>query len=676
MNTPLRKESALDNPSGNGKATVRGTLIFAAAFFWLIAPIAVFFIFHKPFPAETWDRLREMAADLLAAGWILWIAIGIGRPFFQGDPIPLLERIALSGALGLGVLGLSVLGIVWAGIPAGAAVSLLCIILTLVVSVPLIRGIAGFVKQRPQHNLDHGAFSLFLGCFAGLSLLLSLGIALAPPAAWDALVYHLRLPQQILAEGSLKVGGDSLFRELPQNAEMLFTAAMALTGRAESAAVLGWGAACLALLGMTGTARRMGLRHALLPAALLLSGDTLARSMGWGYVDWISALFGYCALCAISHREKHGVWTAYAGLFAGFAAGTKYTAGIIFAVLILSVFSLRNWKDFLSGVVGLSAGFFLAFLPWIFRGIAFFGNPLPPLLDSGSLAEIKMAFFTGQPLGDAWWMAVVMPFLQSTIGIYGAMPFGVTIGPLLFAFLPGALVRRGGDRPADASLLKLCGLCALLFWAACGVGAFFSASLIQPRLYLSLFPGLALLAAYGFEGLWNIRLAKIRIGAAAAALGALVLAAQAGGFFQSWIGSGIPAYLTGSQTRTAYLENNLGWYMRAMDSIRSLPDGSKVLTLWEPRGFYCAQSCTEDATIDRWYLAMRSGKTVEEILAGWREQGITHVLLFDTGAEFERAGRSEYSPSDWEMLERLQTLLREVERFGGGYTLYLLSADE
>jgi hypothetical protein len=672
----MRKEAEPENPARDGKIDLRSGLLFTAAFFWLIAPIAVFFIFHKPFPSETWDRLREMAVDLLAAGWMLWIAVGIGWLFFKDCAIPLLERIVLSGGLGLGVLGLGVLGLAWAGIPAGAAVFILFILLTLVVSVPLIRGVAGYVKQSPRLNFEGGAFSLFLGCFTGLSILLSLGIALAPPAAWDALVYHLRLPQQILAEGSLQITGDSLFRELPQNAEMLFTAAMALTGRAESAAVLGWGAACLALLGLAGTARRMGLRHSLLPAALLLSGDTLARSMGWGYVDWISALFGYCALCAVSHREKHGLWIAYAGVFAGFAAGTKYTAGIIFAVLLLSIFQPRNWKTFLQQAAVLTAGFFLAFLPWILRGFTFFGNPLPPLLDSGSLAEIKMAFFTGRPLAEAWWMAAVMPFLQSTIGIYGAMPFGVTIGPLLFAFLPGAMARRGGDRPVDGILLKLGGLCALLFWAACGAGAFFSASLIQPRLYLSLFPGIALLAAYGFEGLWNIRLAKIRVGAAAAALGALVLAAQAGGFFQSWIGSGVPAYLTGSQTRTTYLENNLGWYMRAMDAIRALPDDSKVLTLWEPRGFYCAQSCLEDATIDRWYLAMRSGKTAEEILAGWRAQGITHVLLFDTGAEFERAGRSEYSPSDWEALERLQALLPVVETFGGGYTLYLLSADE
>ncbi len=204
------------------------------------------------------------------------------------------------------------------------------------------------------------------------------------------------------------------------------------------------------------------------------------------------------------------------------------------------------------------------------------------------------------------------------------------------------------------------------------MGGFFSFSLIQPRLYMALFPWISLLAAYGFEGLWAIRLAKIRLGAVAAVLTCLVLAVQAAGFAQSWVSAGIPNYLAGSQTRTDFLENNLGWYMRAMDSAESLPEGSRVLMLWEPRGFYCGQICTEDATLDRWYLAMRTGLTADEILAQWSAEGWTHILIFDSGADFERAGRTEYSASDWEALEKMLGSLPLVKQFGDGYTLYLI----
>jgi hypothetical protein len=662
-----QESSSAGSPAGE-KITVRSVLAFIAASLWVIVPIAVFYIFHKPFPAATWERIRDALVDLSAAGWILWIAVGIGRPFFRDREIFIPERMALSGALGLGALALLFLATAWAGIMTRAAVLILCAGLTLLVSIPMARGIVEFLKHRPRPAIGRGAFPLILACFIAGSLLLSLGVALAPPVAWDALVYHLRVPQQILAAHSLSFPGGSLYFEMPQSGEMLFTAAMSLTGRAETAAVLGWGIGGLALLGITGMARRMGLRHTLLPAALLLSGDTLARSMGWGYVDWVSALFGFAALCAISRKETPP-WLAYAGIFAGFAAGTKYPAGIILAVLILSVLSLRKWKESLQDVVILAAGFFLAFLPWIFRGLVFFGNPLPPILDSGPLAPFQRDLFTGYPLQGAWWMAAMMPFLQSAAGANGAAPFAATIGPLLLAFIPGAFV-RGVEMPAGKTLLKLCWLSAAVFWAVCGVGGFFSELLVQPRLYLSLFPGIALLSAYGFEGLWKIRLPVFRLGAAAAVLATLVLAVQLAGFGQSWIASGVPGYLSGSLTRTEYLETNLGWYARAMDFAQGLPEGSRVLFLWEPRGLVCGQACSEDATLDRWYLAMRSGLTAEETLARWREQGWTHILLFEAGADFERIHRGEYPAADWAELDRLRALLPVVERFGDGYTVY------
>ncbi len=668
------------------KTTFRGVLVFLAAAFWVIVPIAVFYIFHKPFSpggwervgnalthlsaVGVWERLRDALADLSAAAWIVWIAVGVGRLFFQKWKMGALERTALSGAFGLGTLALLFLATAWAGIMTRTAVLAICAGLTFLVSIPMVRGIAVFLKQSPRLAIGGGAFPIILACFIGGSLLLSLGIVLAPPVAWDALVYHLRIPQQILAAHSLSFPGGSLYFEMPQSGEMLYTAAMALTGRAETAAVLGWGMGGLALLGITGLARRMGLRYSLLPAALLLSGDTLARSMGWGYVDWVSALFGFAALSAISRRENPP-WLVYAGIFAGFAAGTKYPAGIILAVLILSVLSLRKWKESLRDIVILVAAFFLAFLPWIFRGLAFFGNPLPPMLDTGPLAAFQKDLFTGHPLQGAWWMAAVIPLLQSTAGSYGAAPFATTIGPLLLAFLPGAIV-RGRHAPAGKVLLKLCWLCAAIFWVVCGVGGFFSELLVQPRLYLSLFPGIALLSAYGFEGLWKIRLPVFRLGAAAAVLGTLVLAVQLGGFSQSWIASGVPGYLSGSMTRTEYLETNLGWYTRAMDFAQALPDGSQVLMLWEPRGFYCDRVCSGDSTIDRWYLAMRSGLTAEEARTRWREEGWTHILLFNAGADFERASRREYAGRDWEGLDRFLALLPVVERFGDGYTLYSL----
>ena len=210
----------------------------------------------------------------------------------------------------------------------------------------------------------------------------------------------------------------------------------------------------------------------------------------------------------------------------------------------------------------------------------------------------------------------------------------------------------------------------IVYWVAVGAGGLFSAALTQPRVYLSLFPGIALLAARGFEGLWEIRLAKIRLGALAAVLAVLVMIVQAVSFGNFWVASGVPNFLAGAQSDQTFLENNLGWYAKAMETVRTLPGGSRVLMLWEPRGFYCGEKCQADATIDRWYLAMRLDGSAETALAAWKGEGWTYVLIFDDGAAFERAGRTDYSPPDWQELDRLRSLLTPIPSFADGYSLY------
>jgi hypothetical protein len=304
--------------------------------------------------------------------------------------------------------------------------------------------------------------------------------------------------------------------------------------------------------------------------------------------------------------------------------------------------------------------------------LAFWGDPLPPIFNAGAASALRMGFFTGSPLAFGWVATAIVPILQSTIGTYGAWPFGVTIGPLLFAFLPGALVRNEDETTPDGFLLKLFWICLIVYWAVAGVGGLFSVSLTQPRVYLALFPGIALLSARGFEGLWKIRLMKVRLGALAAVLAVVAMAAQMAGFASSWVAAGIPDYLAGALGEQAFLENNLGWYARAMESVRALPDGSSVLMLWEPRGFYCGENCLADATIDRWYLAVRLDGSAEAALAEWHREGWTYLLIFDDGEKFERAGRTEYSASDWAELDRLRGMLTPVPGFADGYSLYIL----
>jgi hypothetical protein len=651
--------------------------LLAAVFIlaWIFLILLLFFLNHKPLAAESLARFGALCLPLAGAVWILWVAEGIGRRLTGHATLNALERTALSGALGLGVISLLMLALAAAGWITGAAIAILLAVLTVVFFRESVGWLVSLAKERPILPPGPNAFSIVCGIFALATVLLSLGVALSPPAAWDSLVYHLRIPQQILAARSLQLPADSLFGEMPHVAEMAFAAAIGLTGGLETATVLAWIFGALTLAGVAGTARRMGLRFPLLAPAALLAGDTIARSMGWGYVDWVTALFGYAAVCSLSVRGSGRKWVLLAGVYAGLAFGTKYTAGTVLPILLLWGFAGRQWKRGLRAALLLAAGFAMAFAPWIIRNLALRGNPLPPMTDTGQSALLRLWFFSGQPLPDAWLIGPVIPFLQSTIGRYDAAPFGTTIGPLLLAFLPGLFFRRRNRETDDSFPIGLLLTSAAVFWAASGLGIFLSESFAQPRLFMVLFPALALLAACGFDGLGEVRLGQVRIQVVAGALTVLTMGFLLTGYVVTWIREGVPAYLAGESDAAGYLRGNLGWYSPAMETVNALPTDARVLMLWEPRGLYCGARCLEDSTIDRWYLAMRLVGTAPRILADWRAAGFTHVLIFDTGAEFERKFRAGYSPADWEELDRLRAGMQWESEFGGLYTLYRIPAD-
>jgi hypothetical protein len=635
-------------------------LIAIVLLIWISGLVSAFYIFHKPLSATAMERAVQALVDLLAAMVIAGVAGGLGWRLSAWSAREGLERFALSGALGLGALGLLMLALSALGLATNATVLLLLGALAILTFCDILPWARSF---RTGWKLE-GGFAWVCLAFCAFSILLALGTALAPPVAWDALVYHLRIPQEILSTGSLSFSGDSLFQQMPLQAEMVFTAALALTGRGETAAVVGWWAGALALLGITGTASRMGMRYPILAAAILLAGDTFARELGWAYVDWFAALFGWAAIATLSGGTLNGRRLFLAGLCAGFAASTKYSAASLLAVLILWLFFQRaGWKIRLHHALIACAGFAIVCVPWALKNIPLCGVPWV------CVPDWRLRFFSGMPMPGAFWILWIAPVLQTVAGTYGTPLFGMTIGPLLLAFLPGAWFRRGEESVFPFGLLWLCGG---MYWAITGAGAIFSTTIAQPRLFVALLLPVALLSAHGFDGFFRFRLGQIRVGIIASLFALLTMGVQAIGFSAAWISAGVPAYLAGAMDRTAYRETNTGWYTPAMERLHTEPAGSKVRMLWEPRGYECGSVCLEDASIDEWFGRMRAGENAERAISVWRRAGITHILINDAGATFERNGRPEYAASDWTELDRLRRLLIIETNFGSAYTLYRL----
>jgi hypothetical protein len=451
---------------------------------------------------------------------------------------------------------------------------------------------------------------------------------------------------------------------------MVYTLAAGL-GRPQTAAVVGFAAAALTCAGVFALAGGIGRPAAWISLIALLTGPSIAGAAGWGYVDWWAGLFGFAVIAIILHVHETSPfrWVAVAGVMAGFAAGSKYTAALAIPAGVVAVLSASPTRRGLRFAALFLVAAMIVLLPWLLKNVAGTGTPLYPYLGAAAnISPARQSAVVGSvpppPLGQS----LAAPVAATLYGHEQAPGFASDIGPLLLALLPGLVFLSAADLrrilPLGAFLLTGWGL-----WAAASQ---FSGLLIQTRLYFVLMPAWAVLAGCGFLGYTRLSLGSVRVGRIVAALVVLVAGLSLYGSLRAGAEANALAPLVGSEKTDAYLNRRLGDLYPVQQSLGRLPPGSKALMLWEPRGFYCPVSCGPDAWIDEWYVARRTLDAPEAIRAAWIERGFTHLLLFHVGRDFVQAEDDRYRPEDWEALDDLLQELTEIDAFGDAYSLFRL----
>jgi len=654
------------------------SLLVLVSLAWVAIIVSLYFVSHKPFTLELALSLVRAGGQLLVAVGLVSLAGGFGTCIISAKDSHPLERLVLQAALGLGLMSVFVLLLGW--------------ILGLNPMVMWLLYIgAGALLWRPMLKWwrnwrtftsiwkDAGSLEMIFAIVVGFTLLTTLITALAPPLKFDALVYHLTIPSAYLDAGRISYLPWTMFWGMPQTAEMLFMWVMALAG-AEAAAVLGWLIGVLALVGIFGfVSHRLNAFSAWVAVATLMAGYTSASSLAWGYVDWMTALFGCAFLISLENwctHQKRSV-LIYSGVFAGLALGTKYTAGVLlFCGLV--VIAWHGRKEALSrqfhNVIQFAVAALSLSSPWWVKNLLATGNPFYPLLyPAGAMDPFRLDFYQDQPLYGGLLDMILLPFKATIDGIEGAMGFNASIGPLLLAL--GGLSWIGWkQRPDDQrSSVVVAGIVSgvgLVTWAA---ASRFSGLLIQTRLYFSLFPAFTFLAGAGYQGLWQIKIPNLRLGRVVGLLVLLVLGLNILKIGDAVLRQNAPQFIFSITSKEDYLLNNLGWFAWVMESIDELPEESRVLMLWEPRSFYCTPICIPDEVLDRWIREARSGKDVDGIVTGWGAQGVTHLLYYQEGADFIRREDDRYKDDDWQLLDQLLDALPAPLDFGDVYALYPLT---
>ncbi len=647
-----------------------------AGLIWFILVIGVYFVFHKPFTPEIALQLVEIFWNAVIALAVWCTAGGLGHRLLRKIKILPLEGFSIQTAFGLGILGT-----VWLMI--GATLGFGWIqgsILGLVLIVLLFKDMQAWMQQLTDLNMackESGWFGKLLGLEILVILFLTLTMAIAPPVRFDALVYHLRLPDLYLNHGRFYYVPDNMFWGMPQTGEMLFAWASSIAGF-PAAATVGWLSGLTALIGLFGLLRtNLGLNAAWSGLASLLSGITLAISLSWGYVDWLVILFGTAFLIGlqlwVSQRTTGALYVA--GAFAGMALATKYTAGI----LIVAGMGFIIWKAFrekqLQGILGPLLQFLvpalIIFSPWLIKNFVATGSPVYPFLwPAGAMDQIRLEFYQGGRPWGSWLDTIFLPWRATIVGIEAAPGYSASIGPLLLGLSVLAWLGYRYHQPGAQTFLKNTALIlapGLFLWMVLGR---FSGYLLQSRLYLGIFPAIAVLAGGGYQAFSQLRISSVRVGRIIGGLVIFVLGLTAFEVGLEALRQGSLLYTAGVLNNQAYRQQNLGMYTLALEQVNELPSNSRVLFLWETRSLGCLLSCDPDEVLDHWIHAQSVYGNTEFVLAAWKNQGYTHILYNQAGADFLRQEDQRFDRVDWASLDDLKASLIELSDLDDIYQLF------
>ncbi|MBN1342247.1 MAG: glycosyltransferase family 39 protein [Phycisphaerae bacterium] len=625
-----------------------------------------------------------------AAAVIIWVAaVGLGWWIVTAlglSDAPLRWQLVLAAGIGIGSLSLLVLLLGWLSLLNRAFWIALLGVLVLACA-----GRAGLyvLRSRRQDVEDSPApwqpiHLLWLS--AAAFLVIALLEATAPPGlnwgdeagGYDVLEYHFGGPKEYWLSGRVRPLPHNIYTYFPFNAEMLYLLAFVVKGGPFDgmylAQLLNASLAIAAVAAAWLAGREFGPAQGVLSGVLAGTCPWLTYLSGVAYVENGLVFMTMLALAIIvriwrAPSSRRASWYATAGLVAGLACGLKYTAvPMVLAPVALGVLLVvrgpRRWMAPMLVV----AGAVITFSPWLIKNAYAASNPLFPmghqllgyragLWDSDLAARWDRAH---APQGDERAWTVRMERLWRRVLAdpkYGPGLFLVT----MFA-LPAAL--RAGGRLTIALLLTLA-IQIIVWLTSTHLLARFAVPLIAP---------LILLPAVGWAwpngGRMQAISRAITLGLASCAIAVNLVCVGGLYYHHSRDSRGNPLGLFG-----------LGLVLAEAEPINehTPAEGTNVWMIGEARAFYVARPCQYHVVFSRNPLAdyARAGPTPREMMAWFRQRGVTHVYIgWSEIQRFRRPGNYGWDEAlSPDLLASMRSVARVVhaERHAGsGAMIYEL----
>jgi hypothetical protein len=268
----------------------------------------------------------------------------------------------------------------------------------------------------------------------------------------------------------------------------------------------------------------------------------------------------------------------------------------------------------------------------------------------------------------------MVPWDATVLGREGGLGWDANVGPILLALLPLLLLTGLGRGEGEGRLREplIFALVLYLFWLS-GLAA--SKLLLQPRLLFPAFPVFALGAAVACDRLRAFDMPQFSIRRFARMVVVLVLGMTALQYVVSFAASDTLMYLSGRETREAFMARNLGAYQSVVKYVNDqLPANSNILFLWEPRSYYMKRNVQPDVILDAWAHLRWQYHEPDSIAAALRNASYTHLLLSREGLDYEL--QTGYDPISIEDVNLIKELLsRHFRQVYGQTPLELLMRD-
>jgi hypothetical protein len=466
-----------------------------------------------------------------------------------------------------------------------------------------------------------------------LAMLLNLAATLSPEIFYDALVYHLAVPNFYIIKHKIDLMPYNFYSNLPFTHGMLYAAALLLKDEI-LAKFINYSAGIITAAAVLAIGIRYFSWRAGLWGAMIFYTVVHAMLSYWSAgTESLITCFSTLALYAVLNSgDEEPRWLWLAAVFSGLAMGVKYTG--FFPVLgVMLMYAYAAGRSGLFAVFkNLSVFTVIASLlvgPWLVKNYIYTGNPFFPfligLLGAGPHSDPQklQSFISAASQLDGfqlkYWLMCPWNITMGNIpnSAYFS-PLFIFLLPLVFLLVPCSVGSMSSQRALRGLWIYF-----LTVWGG------WSLSSTMVRFLMPAYPAAGLIMA-GYVSVPGHKWLK-------SALKAAILAVCLTGVYYSAVTfylQGRWRPLIGMVTKEDYLSRTQPTYpysgYAAIKFINEkLPENAKVLMVGDERSFYLKRDFLVSSVYDKTAIVeyAAASKNGDEMYARLKADGITHMML-------------------------------------------------